>query len=581
MVSEIFIQISMIVLLTVVFTSLMRLLKQPLIIGYVITGVLVSSPFFINTLSQYAGISLDIHKSLESLSLFSEIGIAILLFIVGLNLNPKIVKEIGFISIITGVGQVIFTAVIGFFIFKMLGFSSIVSFYVAIAITFSSTIIITKLLSDKGDLDSLYGKIAVGFLIIQDIIAVIISIIISSFTQKTPELIGKTLLSGMGVVIVVFLFGIYILPIITKGITKSQELLLLFSLGWCLALASLFHALNFSLEIGALLAGLTLGNSLFRYEIISKLKPLRDFFIMAFFILLGAQITFESFSQYAIPIIITSVFVLIGNPFIVMVIMGILGYSSRTGFFAGLTVAQISEISLIIISLGVKVGHLPSDILSIVTIIGIITFAGSTYLIMHSNTLYKYLSPVLKIFERKGRKTEQILSYKKQQPYEIILLGYNRIGFSLLDAFKRLKKSYLIVDFNPEVIRKLKEKGVSCVYGDADDSEFLEELQINKAEIIISTIPDMETNTVVLDKVRSANKKSIVILTARQITEALELYKKGTDYVILPHFLGGSYTAALLEHHGTKKNDYHEYKKKHIQSLRERIKEGHEHPRKE
>jgi len=568
MVSEIFIDVSVIIILVIVASGIMRLLRQPLIIGYIITGILVS-PYILNILSDPTGISL-----------FAEIGIAILLFVVGLHLDPKIVKEVGLISLITGIGQVVFTALIGFFILKWLGLSTIVSIYVAIALTFSSTIVITKLLSDKGDIDSLYGRIAIGFLIVQDIIAVLISIVISSFSQgsTTTEIIGKTLFQGFGLIIFVSLFGIYILPSITKKIAKSQEFLLVFSLGWCLILATLFEYLNFSLEIGALLAGITLAASPYRYEISSKLKPLRDFFVIMFFILLGSQITFSNFSQYVTPIILMSVFILIGNPLIVIILMNILGYTMRTSFFAGLTVAQISEISLILIALGVKVGHLTPDVLSFVTIIGIITFVFSTYLIIHANKIYRFISPILKIFERRGIKIEESLSLRNRQ-YEIILLGYNRIGFSFLETFSKLKKNYLIVDFNPETIKKLKEKGINCIYGDANDIELLEELKIEKAEIVISTIPDTETNMLILEKVRSSSKRTIIMLTSHQISDALRIYKGGADYVILPHFLGGKYAASLLEHHGTNKELYKKLRSEQISSLQERIEEGHEHPK--
>ncbi len=569
MVSEVFVDISIITLLVVGVSFIMRILRQPLIIGYILVGILVSPYFFNMTVNQ------------EGIAPFADIGIAILLFIVGLNLNPKLIKEVGLISVITGVGQVVFTAIIGFFIFKLLGFSSIVALYVAIALTFSSTIIITKLLSDKRELESLYGKIAIGFLIVQDIIAVMVSIIISSFGQEnvTSAIMLNTLFKGFGVLLAVSLFGYFALPYITKKIAKSQEFLLLFSLAWCFALAALFYALNFSLEIGALLAGLTLATSPYRYEISSKLKPLRDFFIIMFFILLGSQMTFSNFSEYLWPIIIASLFILIGNPLIVMVLMGILGYTSRTSFLAGLTVAQISEISLILVALGVKLGHLSSDVLSFVTIVGLITFAVSTYLIIYSHTLYRWLSPVLKIFERNTRKIDKSMPLTKREPYNIILLGYNRIGFSLLKAFPKLKKNYIIADFNPETINKLRQEKVNCIYGDADDIEFLEDIKIKEAEIIISTIPDIETNMLVLKEVRAFNKKSVIILTAHQISDALAYYKEGADYVILPHFLGGKYTASLIEHHGTNKALYKKSKDEQISSLKDRMEQGHEHPK--
>ncbi len=228
---ELFVELGIIIGITVLIAGIMQLLKQPLIIGYILAGVIVGPYFF------------DIISSIEAIDIFSHLGIALLLFIVGLSLSPKVIKEVGKVSLITGIGQVIFTSLIGFFICRLLGFSTIISIYVAIALTFSSTIIIMKLLSDKGDAETLYGRIAIGFLIVQDLIAIFILMVISSIPAgfDFTTLVFGTILKGIGLLVPIFLIGIYLLPSITKIIAKSQEFLLLFSIGWCLALASLFH----------------------------------------------------------------------------------------------------------------------------------------------------------------------------------------------------------------------------------------------------------------------------------------------------------------------------------------------------
>jgi Kef-type K+ transport system membrane component KefB len=363
---EMLLEIGIIVIITALICSILAVLRQPIIIGYIISGIIVG-PYFLN----YITFS-------ETFNLFSHLGIALLLFIVGLNLNPKVIKEVGKVSLITGLGQVVFTSLIGFIICRLFGLSTTVSLYVSVAITFSSTIIIMKLLSDKNDIGTLYGKISIGFLIVQDIIVIIILMLISSINQGLDNAIIDVAMKGLVLVVIIALAAIFILPAFLKLIARSQELMLLFSISWCLALATLFYYLGFSVEIGALLAGITLSLSPYRFEISSRMKPLRDFFLVIFFILLGSQMTFANiYSQ--IPLIITlSLFILIGNPLIVMVLMGLLGYSKRNSFLAGLTVAQISEFSLILISLGVSVGHLGYEIQSIITVIGLITIGNST-----------------------------------------------------------------------------------------------------------------------------------------------------------------------------------------------------------
>ena len=560
-----FIHLSLIILVVLGVSFIMRLFKQPLLIGYIISGILIG-PLFLNFI-----------PSGDTLSTFSQMGVAFLLFIVGLYLNPKAVKEVGKVSAITGIGQVIFTSVIGYFICLLLGFSNVTSIYIAIALTFSSTIIIMKLLSDKEALDKLYGRISIGFLLVQDLIAIIILIVISSFSGGTNSwtFILILLAKGVSVFLLLFAFSHYFLPKLNSFFEKSQEFLFVFAIGWGFGLSALFLYLGFSIEVGALIAGILLSMFPYSYEMSSRLKPLRDFFIISFFILLGSQMVFADMHNMIFPAVVLSLFILIGNPLIVIFLMGRFGYSKSTGFMAGLTVAQISEFSLILIALGVKVGHLSNEILSFVTIVGLITIAGSTYLMMYSEKIYPYFSRYLSIFERKNLKEKNI----PEKSYEYFLFGENRIGFSIMKSFMNMKKDYLIVDFNPERVKKLCSKKISCIYGDVSNVEFLEELKLSKAKLIVSTIPEKETNLTLLNLIHKKNKETVIIVTARHISEAFDLYKAGADYVILPHFLGGEYTAKVIERAKEDKKIYKEEKEKQIKELKERLGEGQEHPK--
>jgi Kef-type K+ transport system membrane component KefB len=556
---DLFIEITLVIAVATLLAGLMRFFKQPLIISYVISGILIG-PYFLN-----------FFHSAETITLFSHIGIALVLFIVGLRLSPRIMKDVGRVSLIAGIGQIIFTSLIGFFIGKLLGFSTIVSIYVAIALTFSSTIIIMKLLTDKEHTKTLYGKIATGFLIVQDIVAVLILMIIPSISDgglDLPALIFEIIFQGVGLVVLLFVISIYILPKITNFIAKSQELLLLFSISWCLSLASLFHHLNFSMEIGALLAGVTLSLTPHRYEINSKMKPLRDFFIVLFFIFLGSQMAFADISQYMVPIIIFSAFIFVGNPLIVLVLMGLLGYTKRTSFLAGVTTAQISEFSLLIIILGVKVGHLTNEILSFVTAIGLVTIAGSAYMIPYANKIYPHLSNYLGVFERKGKKIDEH-KYDKEESYDIVLFGCDRLGHFLLKPFKNIKKKFLVVDNNPEIISSLAIKGIHCRYGDADNSEMLNELNLQKVKMIISTIPDFEINLLLINKLRKLNKNAIIIIVSHGIDETKKLYAEGATYTIMPHFAGGNYFSTLIKKHELDLSKFLKERETHIKYLKQ------------
>ncbi len=570
MAMDLFIQLSIIVAIALAVSIIINLLRQPLIIGYIVTGIIAGPSF------------LDLIDAESSITTFGKLGIALLLFMVGLNLNPKVIKEVGAIALITGIGQIIFTFVICFLVAKLLNFNTISSIYMALAMSFSSTIIIMKLLADKGDLSALYGKISIGFLIVQDIVAIIILIIISSLNEgaSMPSLTFNSLLMGIGLIVLLFLIGVFILPFITKKIAKSQELLLLFSIGWCIALASLFYYYNFSFEIGALLAGMTLSISSYKYEISSRLRPLRDFFLLIFFIVLGAQMSIANIPNLMPSVIIFSLLVIIGNPLIILSLMGIMKYTKRNGFLCGLTVSQISEFSFILISLGISLGHIDKELLSLITLVGLITIASSTYLILYSERLYARFSSMLNIFEIKGKKIDGGKYYIEKE-YNMVLFGYNRIGFDILESFRKLKKRFLVVDYNPEVINQLVKKGIDCLYGDAGDSELLDDLNISRLKMIVSTIPDLDTNLLITKKIRNLNKEAIIILISHQVEEAFKLYKEGATYVILPHFLGGDYSSKLIEKNCLDIEKFSKERAEHLEKLKARKKQGHEHPKHE
>ncbi|MFW6283245.1 MAG: cation:proton antiporter [Minisyncoccales bacterium] len=564
---EVFLEISLIIVITVLIAGIMKILKQPLIIGYIIAGIIVS-PYF-----------LDIIKSTETIEVFSHIGVAFLLFIIGLSLSPKVIKEVGKVSLVTGIGQIVFTSFIGFFIAKLLGFSTVVSLYIAIALTFSSTIIIMKLLSDKKDTEKLYGKISIGFLLVQDFFVIILLMIISSFSGgfDLQSLYWVNIILGVLIFAVFVFVSIFILPKVSNFFARSQEFLFLFSIAWGLGLASLFHYLGFSMEIGALLAGISLSVCPFHYEISSKMRPLRDFFIIMFFILLGSQMTFGNINEFIIPALIFSGFILIGNPLIVISLMGILGYRKKVGFQSGFTVAQISEFSLILIALGVSVGHLNQEILSLITLIGLITISGSTYLILYSEKIYPYFSRVLSVFEKKNTNRYE----KQEKTYDILLFGKNRIGSDLVNSLKKLKKNFLIIDYDPDIINELCEEGVDCKYGDASDEEFLNELDFSETKMIISTIPEFETNMLLINKLKEENSEGIIIVVSHNIDNAKQLYDNGASYVIMPHFLGGFYASTMIDKYGLNKNKFVKEREKQIKELDFKKQKGHEHPKHE
>ncbi len=528
-------ELAIVVILAAALGIAARLLKQPIVLAYIATGIVIGVFGFFNLSDK------EIFKT------FSDLGIMFLLFLVGLEINYTSLRLVGKPSVIVGLGQIIFTFIFGFFIALFFDYNYLHSAYIAIALTFSSTIIVVKLLSEKKDLNSLYGKISIGFLLIQDLVAILILIFLAGI-QSGQEIaindIVLTIIKGLGIFMLMLWLGRKIFPFIFDKIAHSQELLFLTSLAWCLGVATAVSKAGFSIEIGGFLAGLALANSSENFQIAGKIKPLRDFFVLIFFVILGSSLIFSGFDNLLWPIIIFSLFVLIGNPLIVFTIMWLMGYRKRTSFLTGLTTAQISEFSLILAALGFSLGHITESIMALITAIGVITITLSTYLIVHSESIFRFFSPYLKIFERKKLKENGFHFKEFHKP--IILIGAHRTGQSI--AFNLPKENLLIIDFDPEIIAQLRGHGYECIFGDVIDREIFEKSNLISAKLVISTSPDIEDNLTLLSQLNdSPNRKNMkIVVRSREEKDAEILYNAGADYVLLPHFTAGQYLGKTI-----------------------------------
>lgn len=556
---SLFLQFTIILGVALLMAMLMRLLRQPLLIGHILTGIIIGPTL------------LDLIQAPDTFELFSQFGVALLLFTVGLNLNPKVIREYGKVSVFVGVGQVLFTSIIGYALAILFGITPISALYVAVALAFSSTIIILKLLQDKGDMESLYGKIAVGLLIVQDLIAVLLLFAVPLVGGAGDmRAFALAIATGLFALVAVFAVGHFLVPRLHSFLSRSQELLFLFAIVWGVGIAAAFHQLGFSLESGALVAGVALANLPSRREIHSRLVPVRDFFIVLFFISLGAHMTFANPQMLGIALAL-SLFVLIGNPLILMIIMGALGYTRRTGFETGLTVAQISEFSLVLVALGVSLGHVERELLSLVTAVALITIFGSTYFILYSRKFYNLLAPLLSIFER-HRTTEREI--ETVPPPSMLLFGCRRSGHDFITLMKESGEPYLVVDYDPDIVTTLCAQGVVADYGDAGEVEYLQDLDLSRVRVVVSTIPDRETNELLYDVIKEVRPNALMIGTAEQVEDALDLYELGYDHVVVPHFSGGALASRLLRELGDNLEAYVERKVEHVQYLQYRATNG-------
>lgn len=515
--AEPFAEMAALLLLCAVVGAVFVRLRQPVLIAYIVVGILVGPAV------------LGLVKAHDQVDLLAQIGVTVLLFVVGLKLDMQHVRHIGPVALATGLGQLSFTIVFGFILTLALGKDWLEALYIAVALTFSSTIIIVKLLSDKRELDSLHGRIAVGFLIVQDLAVVLAMMTVSAMRatggeggawEVLPALLLR--LVGMGVLVAVLMR--WVLPRVVALMARSQELLLLFAIAWGIGLAALGEWIGFSKEAGAFLAGFSLASTPYREAMSARLTGIRDFLLLFFFIDLGAKLDFSTLGAELMPSLWLSVFVLIGNPLIVMAIMGYMGYRKRTGFMAGLTVAQISEFSIVFVAMGIGLGHVGVGVLSLTTLVGLVTITLSTYMILYAQDLYERLAPWLSVFERR-RPHREIAAETSADHHDgksptVLVLGIGRYGSRLLSQLRGQGVEAVGVDFDPEAARRFAELGLPVVFGDAEDPDFVASLPLARVRWVVSAMPLWDSNRALLHALDAAAYAGRVAMVTRDAAHA-------------------------------------------------------------
>ncbi|MFH1789951.1 MAG: cation:proton antiporter [bacterium] len=542
---NIFLQVSVLLGIAVLIAFIMRMLRQPLIVGYILAGIAVG-PLFLNFVS----------ADEQFFKTFAKFGIVLLLFVVGLSLNLNYVKKVGQKVLVGGLIQFASTALICMTVVQFLKFSFIGALLLAISITFSSTIIVIKLLSDKRDLEAVYGRYVIGLLLVQDIIAVAIMIFLNTTSASVDVWYLTaiiTMAKGFLLVGVVFLMSRYLLPAIIDEVAKSSEMLFIFTVAWCFGIASLVYWAGFSIEIGAIIAGVSLGASPYQPEISSRVKPLRDFFIVLFFIVLGSELRIADVRGALVPTIIISLTVLIVKPIILYFIMRWLKYTRRSSFLAGTTAGQVSEFGFILIFTAVGLGLLSGTELAVLTMVALITIFISSYLITYNEQFYKMSMPLLR---RLGGDENRSIKEEKIDDYPVWIFGYHRIGWKVCEALAEKKVKFAVIDFDPTAISKLKRRQIPAFFGDAADVEFLEEIPLHKARLIISTLPEVDDQKTLITYIRQHNKKAQIIANLYHSDGLEELYQAGADYIMMPHLLGGQWISEILKNHAWTKTTF-------------------------
>jgi len=556
---NIFLDIGLIIIMATIGAYILRFFKQPMIPAYILVGILI-------------GPVLGLITDNEIITTLSEIGIAFLLFIVGLELDLKKLRDVGNVATVGGLIQIVILFVTGYLVAVLLGFGGISGVYFGFILAFSSTMVVIKLLSDKYELDTLHGRIVIGMLLIQDIIAILALTVLKDIANLSWKPFILTISQGIGFLVIAVLLGKYVFPSVFKFAAKHTELLFLASLSVCFAFSILFYQLGFSIAIGAFVAGITLANLPYNVEIVGRVKSLRDFFAVMFFTAIGAELVFVDLSTIILPLVIFTIFTVILLPVVTAIIIVMFGYKTRTAFLSGISLAQVSEFSLIILAQGLIIGHVSQDVFTITIIMALITMSITAYFIKYDNGLVQMFGRFLKPLEKFAKTQKELSHIRPDKGHAFVLIGMDRTGYAILKKMQQMHKDVVVVDFNPDIVKKLINKRVPCVYGDIADLEVVQKLRLNHVRMVISTIPNHQASLFLIKQIRKHNPRTTIIVTSYQVEDALGLYEEGADYVIIPHFLGGEHVSVMLEDISDDIDQLITHKLQHLKELRHRQK---------
>ena len=524
-----------------------RKLRQPLILGYIFGGILLGPKMGFGIITNEA-----------SIELISEIGLILLLFIIGLEINVTKLFDGGKSAAISGTVQFFGSIFLGIAFLRYFNFSFIQTnfhlVYLSIAFSLSSTMIVVKLLYDKYEIDTLAGRVTLGVLIFQDIWAIMFLAVQPNLLQPQLSPLFASFLAGAGLLFLCFLISKYILPKLFVWIAKSPELMLITSISWCFLVTGTADAIGLSKEMGALIAGLSIAAFPYALDVIAKITGIRDFFITLFFVALGLKAPALTPSLLLLGFLLTG-FVLATRLVTLLPTLMALKLDLRTGLIAAINLSQISEFSLVIVTLGLTYGHVNEEIVSIVILTLVISSVLSTYLILSKEHLVGWIMRWTNRKQREGEAASDAVP--RGIGKEIVLLGFFKEASSFLHQVNQempyLKDRMFVIDFNPQTLEILKKNEVSCVYGDIAHPETLRHAGIDGAKVVISTISDTflkgTSNFKLLKQIKKLCPESRIIVTSDTINGARALYQEGADYVLLPRLLYAKHLFDIVHTH--------------------------------
>jgi len=524
--------------------------KQPLIIAYLATGVIIGPHFALRWITND-----------ESIRTVAEIGLILLLFVIGLEIDLRKMASGGAAVLLTGALQVPVCVALGLGFFSLVGAQNTPAnnalLYLAACMSLSSTLVVVKILNDKFELDTLPGRITLGVLVIQDLWAVaMLAVQPNVLNPNLVPLLGS-LWRGAVLVVLGFALAKYGLPFLFRTVAKAPELVLVSALGWCFFLAGAASLIGLSREMGALIAGVSLSTFPYNVDVVAKTVSIRDFFVTLFFVALGMQITLPSAQALWLALAAT-VFVIVSRVVVVPILYA-LRLGLRTSIVPAINLAQVSEFSIVIASLGVTLHQITQDILTVVIVTFAVTSVISTYMINYSHGIQRILTAGFKAIGLKDLDSSSEREEAEEMHRPVIFLGFFRDASSILYEFehegspeeaRQFIDKILVIDFNPTVMRELTRRNIKCVYGDIAHADTLRHAGVDHAELVVSSITDDvlrgTSNLRLMNAVHAQAPNARVVLTSDHIPEALRFYNEGADFVFVPRLYSAAACARIL-----------------------------------
>lgn len=529
MVESVFNELAILLSLSVILGLIGIKLRQPLVLPFIIVGIIVG-PRFLNWVVYQ-----------HEIEVLASFGVTLLLFAVGLKIDVHVIKTFGMVILLIGLAQIIVTALIGYLIGRAVGMQPLPALFMGLSLAFSSTIIIIKVLSDRFEIDSLYGRISVGILIVQDLVVVCAIIVLSALDfhdgphAALPWQFVALLVKGSIFLAAVGLIMQFVFPRLLDQLALSRELLVLFAITWAIVLAVIARKLGYTQEVGGFLAGVSLASCRYREAIVSRLETLRNLMLLFFFLDLGASLKLTFLKTEMTIGILLSLFVLVGKPLIVMGIMGLLRFKKRTGFLTGMTMGQISEFSLILAALGLNLGYIDKSVLDMITLVGLITIGTSTYMMAYANYLYHFASPWLSMLERNVPCRETAQDHTINSNIDVIIYGLGRHGEHIAKSLAKHGLKVMGIDFDPRKMNSFKHSQIVVQYGDAEDGEFCKGLPLDTAKWVVSTIAHPIANQVLVSSLKELQYQGKVAVSAYQENDYKLMEQLGADLIFVPY----------------------------------------------